>query len=236
MKKTLKANENPHTGHRERMRKKYRTQGLDSFADHEVLEFLLYYCYPQKNTNEIAHRMLKEFGTLHNLFETDVNTLMTTLECSENIAVFLNLIPAISNRYFKGRWGTSVIFSDETIAGGYAIDLFSGETIEKIYAFCLDKNYKLINTALVSKGTIDEINIYPREIVSEAIKNNASALILAHNHPSGTLQPSRADDTMTRRIVEIAEPLSIDIIDHIVVSGDKYYSYAARNKHVRGYL
>jgi len=236
MDKKLKAKENPHAGHRERMRKKYKTQGLEGFADHEVLEFLLYYCYPQKNTNEIAHRMLKEFGTLHNLFETDVEALMSTLECSENIAVFLNLIPKISNRYFKSRWGTSIEFRDETVAGEYAIDLLSGETLEKIYALCLDKNYKLINTALISKGTIDEISVYPREIIAEALKNNSSAVILAHNHPSGTIKPSGADDAMTRRIVEIAEPLSIDIIDHIVVAGDKYYSYAARNKHVRGYF
>jgi DNA repair protein RadC len=226
---------NIHDGHRGRMRDKYKKLGFDAFNDHEVLEFLLYYCYKQGDTNERAHRMLNEFGTLHNLFETDVETLTATLNCSENIAVLLNLIPKIANRYFKSRWGTNIILHDEKIAGDYAIDVLSGETIEKLYAFYLDKQFNLINTVPITKGTINEINIFPREIVSEAIKNKATGVILAHNHPGGTMQPSRADNEMTRRIVEIADPLSIDIIDHIVVSGDKYYSYAARNKHVKGY-
>jgi DNA repair protein RadC len=232
----LKAKENPHAGHRERLRKKFIANGFENFADHEVLEFLLFYCYPQRNTNDIAHRMIKKFGSLHNLFETDVEILMSTLEISENVAVLLNLIPKVAKKYFLGRWGAGLVIDDEKIAGEYAIDLFLGETKEKLYMLCLDMNYKLINAALVSEGTIDETNVFPREIVAVALRNNASFVILSHNHPSGTLEPSRADNELTRRIVEISEPLSIKIIDHIVVAGDKYFSYAARRKYVRGYL
>jgi len=234
--RAIKAKENPHAGHRERLRKKFIANGFENFAEHEVLEFLLFYCYPQRNTNDIAHRMIKKFGTLHNLFETDVETLMSTLEISENVAVLLNLIPKIAKKYFLGRWGAGLIVDDEKIAGEYLIDLFLGETTEKFYMLCLDMNYKLINAALVSEGTINETNVFPREIIAVALRNNASFVILSHNHPSGTLEPSRADNELTRRLVEISEPLSIQIIDHIVVSGDKYFSYAARRKHVRGYF
>jgi DNA repair protein RadC len=226
----------PHGNHRQRVRNRYRSQGLDGFAEHEVLELLLYYCYPRCDTNEIAHRMLKEFGSLHNLFEADVETLMTTLNCTEKIAVLLNLIPAVANRYFRSKWATGVILDDKKIAGEYAIDLFVGETVEKLYALCLDKNFKLINAELISEGTLDESAVYPREIVRAAIKNHSTAVILTHNHPGGSFNPSRSDLSVTRQIVAGTELIGLDIIDHIIVAGDTYYSFAARRQHVRGYV
>ncbi|MCL2577233.1 MAG: DNA repair protein RadC [Defluviitaleaceae bacterium] len=228
--------DNPHRKHRERMRKRYRSnKGLDNFADHEVLEFLLFYCYPQRDTNEIAHRMLKEFKTLHNLFETDVETLMNTLNCTENIAVLLNFIPAIANRYFRSKWGKSVILDDEKIAGEYVIDLFVGETVEKFYVLCLDKKYRLINNVLISEGTLDESAVYPREIMGAALKNNATSIILTHNHPGGSAKPSKSDLEATSLIVKSLESINIDTIDHIIAAGDTYYSFDARRQHVRGY-
>jgi DNA repair protein RadC len=218
------------------MRLRYRAQGLDGFAEHEVLELLLYYCYPRCDTNEIAHNMLKEFGSLHNLFEADVESLMSTLNCSENIAVFLNLLPAVANRYFRSKWGASVILDDEKIAGEYAIDLFVGQTVEKFYVLCLDKKFKLINAALISKGTLDESAVYPREVVGAALKNNATAIILAHNHPGGSIRPSRNDMETTRRIVEGTELIRLDVLDHIIVAGDAYYSFATRRQYVKGYF
>lgn len=228
--------DNPHVNHRARMRTRYRTQGLDGFAEHEVLELLLYYCYPRCDTNEIAHRMLKKFGSLHNLFEADVETLQEALGCTEKIAVFLNLLPAVSNRYFRSKWGAGVILDDEKLAGAYVIDLFVGQTVEKFYVLCLDKKYRLINTALVSKGTLDEAALYPREVFNAALKNHAGAVILTHNHPGGSLRPSRSDLEATRRIVEAAGLIGVDIIDHIIVAGDAFYSFAARRQYVRGYF
>ncbi|MCL2199505.1 MAG: DNA repair protein RadC [Defluviitaleaceae bacterium] len=228
-------NDNPHENHRARMREKFRKKGFDCFADHEVLEFLLYYAYPRCNTNEIAHRMLYEFGTLHNLCESDVSTLMARLNCTEKVAMLLNLVPPLANRYFRNKWGDSVILDDAKISGKYAIDLFVGDTVEKFYALCLDKNYKLVNSALISEGTLDESAVYPREIVRAVIQNHAVSVILAHNHPGGTTRPSRNDLEVTRHISEAAELIGINVLDHIIVAGDTYYSFAARRQHVKGY-
>ncbi|MCL2223902.1 MAG: DNA repair protein RadC [Defluviitaleaceae bacterium] len=227
--------DNPHKGHRERMRNRYRSEGLDGFADHEVLELLLFYCYPQCNTNTHAHRMLKEFGSLHNLFETDVETLMSTLKCTENIAVLLNFIPALANRYGKSKWAKKTLIENETIAGEYALNLFLGEIDEKFYVLCLGKQYQLINTVLISEGTVDEAAVYLREIMSAALKNNATAVILTHNHPGGTAKPSNPDISATRQIIDSLASVNIDVLDHIIAAGDTYYSFAARRKHVRGY-
>ncbi|MDR0272907.1 MAG: DNA repair protein RadC [Clostridiales bacterium] len=229
--------QNPHVNHRKRVRERYRSQGLDGFAEHEVLELLLFHCYPRCDTNEIAHNMLQKFGSLHNLFEADIETLTATLNCSENVAVFLNLIPAVTKRYFFSKWGAGIIISNEKIAGEFAIDLFVGQTVESFYVICLNKKFKLINVARISKGTTDEAPVYSREIVREAIKNNATDLILTHNHPGGVIKPSRNDIDITRRIIEGVEimNLGIKVIDHIVVCGDTYYSFAARRQHVQGY-
>jgi len=227
---------NPHENHRKRMRTRYIKQGFENFADHEVLEFLLYYCYPRRDTNEIAHNMIKKFGSLHNLLEADVDTIVSTIGCTENIAVFLNMFPKVAHRYFRNKWGDGVILDNEKIAGEYVIDLFFGSTIEKFYVLCLDKKYKLINAVLISEGTLDEVSAYPREIMSAVIKNNAAKIILAHNHPGGTFKPSKGDFEVTRHVYEGMVYFNLDVVDHIIAAGDTYYSFSARRQHVKGYF
>lgn len=227
---------NPNAGHRERLRKRFLLNGLDGFAEHEVLELLLFYCYPRCDTKPIAKKMLAQFGSLHNLFEADAQTLTATLNCTENVAVFLSLLSAASNRYLRSKWGANIILDDEKTAGKFAIDLFVGQMVEKFYVLCLDKRFEMINASLVSKGTLDEAAVYPREVIRAAIQNNATAIILTHNHPGGSLRPSRADLEATRHIVEAAELINLDVIDHIIAVGDTYYSFAARKQHVKGYI
>ena len=226
----------PHEGHRERMRTRYRNEGLDGFADHEVLELLLYYCYPRGDTNPRAHEMLGKFGSLHNLFEADIETLIERLNCSENIALLLNLMPGLANRYFRSKWNKKqVALESALVAGEYAIDLFVGHTVEMFYVLSLDNKRRLINTTVISKGTIDEAAIYPREVVRAAIQDNATCVILTHNHPGGTLKPSNADMDVTRQIIDGLSFINVDVLDHIIVAGDTYYSFAARGQFVAGY-
>jgi len=227
--------DNPHKNHRARMRARYNASGFDGFADHEVLEFMLYYCYPRCDTNKIAHDFINKFGSLHNLLEADVETLQEVLGCTEKVAVFLSMIPAIANRYFRSRWGDATVLDKVETAGKYAIDLFVGETNENFYVLCLDKRFRLINTTRVSKGTTDEAAVYPREVFGTAIRNHATAIILAHNHPGGSMNPSSGDRRATIRISDGAELIGIDVIDHIIVAGDTYFSFAQRDMIVKGY-
>jgi len=219
---------NLHTGHRQRVKAKYRKSGLEGFHDHEVLELLLYYCYSRCDTNEIAHKMLHEFGSLHHLFEADIEVIMDRLGCTENVAILLNLIPALASKYLVSRWGKRIFLNSEKIAAEYVLGLFIGETVETFYVLCLDTQYKLINSTLIGKGTISEIATYPREIVRVAINNNAASVILAHNHPGGTMRPSSGDNEATARISEALRTIDVKITDHIIAAGDRYFSYAAR--------
>ncbi|MCL2572056.1 MAG: DNA repair protein RadC [Defluviitaleaceae bacterium] len=226
----------PHHGHRERVKEKYKKGGLEGFHDHEVLEMLLYYCYPRGDTNPKAHNMLNEFGSLHNLFEADIDTLKERLKCSENVAVLLNLIPALAGRYFRSKWNRKVQINTAKAAGEYAIDLFVGHTVESFYVLSLDSQRRLLNTSVISKGTVDESAVYPREVIKVAIQDRVTSVILTHNHPGGSMRPSRADMEVTRQIVEGLQFIGVSVLDHIVVAGDTYYSFAARGQFVSGYL
>ena len=103
---------NDHKDHRKRMRKRFRDSGFESFHDHEVLEFLLYYAYARCDTNKFAHRFLNKFGNLANLFDTDVTKLMETLGCTETVAVLLKMIPELSQRYLLSKWDKKTIFNN----------------------------------------------------------------------------------------------------------------------------
>jgi len=229
-------NENPHEGHRARVKTRYRTCGLDGFADHEVLEMLLFYCTPRGDTNPRAHKMLKQFGSLHNLFEADVEALMQRPNCSENVAILLNLVPALANRYCRSKTNQRLRLDNSRVAGEYAMGLFVGHSIERFYVLCIDSQLRLKNTVLVSEGTVDETAVYPREVARAAIQDKVSNVILAHNHPGGSLKPSRADAEVTRQISEGMAHLGIKVLDHIIVAGDTYYSFSARGQLVAGYL
>ena len=228
--------ENIHANHRQRMRKRYREQGLEGFHDHEVLEILLYYCYPRCDTNEIAHKILKEFKTLPHLFEANVETIMARLGCTENIAVLLNLMPAIAKRYLHRKWGDKVTLRSPEAAGEYSISLFVGEQVECFYVLCLDTGGRVNQTCLMSRGTVDEVSVFIREIVRKVLEQQAASVILVHNHPGGTIRPSLEDNVLTTRARDALKLIDVSVNDHIIVADSKYYSYAQRGgKQVDGY-
>ena len=217
-----------HEGHRQRVKTRYLTEGLDAFEDHQVLEMLLFYCIQMKDTNEPAHKMIKEFGSLAALFEADPKDICKRCDVSENTAILVSLIPSLSRRYFKGKWGDKPVLNSSSKAGEYAVSLFTGRTYEAFFVICLDAQNRVNYAALVHEGTINEAPVYPRVIVETALRHQANSIILAHNHPGGTLQPSNADLEVTKRIATALEAISIKVQDHIIIAGDKFVSFAEK--------
>lgn len=226
--KTQHGDNNIHTGHRQRMKERYVYNGLESFADHEVLELLLFYCIPMRDTNALAHRMLKEFGTLHTLFDTNPQEIARRCKTSLSTAVLISMIPALYKRYSATKWAKRTDLSTSKKAGEYAISLFAGETNECFFMICMDSQSRLLHTVLVSRGTVDETQIYPRQIVELALQYNAASVILVHNHPGTSLTPSKQDIAATRKIIETLGPIDINVIDHIIVAGVCYYSFSEK--------
>lgn len=217
-----------HEGHRERLKKRFLEEGLDSFEPHQILELLLFYSIPRKDTNEIAHGLIERFGSISGVFEADPKMLESVMGMGKSSAVLLALIPALTRIYLRDKWGERSVINSSVKAGEYAAALFAGRTYEVFYLVCLDSQNKVIYSSLLHEGTINETAVYPRKVVEEALRHKAVNVILAHNHPGGGLTPSRADIDVTAKIKTALNSISINVIDHIVVAGEKYISFAEK--------
>ena len=215
-----------HEGHRARKKEQFRAHGLDAFADHEVLELLLYYAVPRQDTNPIAHRLMQKFGSLEAVFSADRETLEEVEGVGENASTLLTLMLPLMRRVRASAGAHETVLSDAEQAGDYFLDLFFGEREEKLYEVCLDAKGRLLACHLVAEGDTDSVQLNMRKIVENALKCGASSVLLAHNHPSGVALPSDADVLVTRRIQEALTPLGIRLADHIIVADDDYVSMA----------
>ncbi|MBC8532104.1 RadC family protein [Gehongia tenuis] len=217
---------NHHRGHRQRVKDRYLREGLDHFKDHELLEFLLFYCVPQKDTKGMAYKLLDTFGSLHGVLEAPPEILMEKGGLTQNMAIFLSALPAMGRRYMESRWGDRPRLDSYHKAGQFAVTLMMGRPYEVFYVVCLDAQNRLIHADLIHKGTVDQSPVYPRTVVEAALSHHAVSVILAHNHPGGTLNPSVADVHVTDVIRRALKPISINVLDHIVVAGDQFFSFA----------
>lgn len=217
---------NLHEGHREKLRQRFVEEGLSAFEDHQVLEMILFYTIPRKDTNALAHRLIEKFGTLENILDASPEVLVSESEVNKNTAVFLSMIPQLARRYLLQKQGKKPVLDSSPKAGKFITSLFIGKNYEAFYVCCLNSQNQLNYAALVHEGTINEAPVYPRLIVETALRYQASSVILAHNHPGGSLKPSTADIEVTRRICDALGTISIIVVDHMIVAGDSYFSFA----------
>ncbi|MGI6684436.1 MAG: RadC family protein [Bacillota bacterium] len=217
-----------HKGHRKRFKARFLEEGLDSFDDHQVLELLLFFSIPQKDTNVIAHTLINKYGSLSGVLEADPKDLATTSGIGENSAVLLSLIPSLSRRYLKDRWGERPRLDSTSRAGEYVVSLCTGRIYEVFFVICLDAQCRVIYPALAHEGTINQAPVYPRIIVEIALRHKAHSVILAHNHPGGSANPSRQDIEATQKIKSALNSISIQVVDHIIASGESYISFAEK--------
>jgi len=219
-------NDLEHRNRRERVRRRFLNEGLDSFEDHEILELLLYYSIPQKDTNGLSHKLIDKFGSLAGVLEAPQHELQAEFKLSEVTTTLITMVAPLSSRYLKDRWGRKVHLGNSDMAGQYITSLFAGRVEECFFVICLDSGNKLISTSMVQKGTINETPVHPRKIAEEALRHKANSVIVAHNHPGGTLKPSMADKEATRRVKEALKVLTVILTDHIIVAGMNFYSMA----------
>lgn len=218
--------DNLHSGHRERLRKRFLEEGLDKFEDHQVLELLLFHVIPRIDTNEIAHHLMKRFGSLSAVLEADIKDVASVEGIGDKAAAFLAMIPQVTRRYYYDRVKRDKpqLNNSEAVAD-YIIPLMAGRPEEVFYVLCLDTQCRVVYPALISEGTVKEAAVYPRHVVEEAIRHRAASVILAHNHPAGTTKPSQQDHHITRTLVQALGPLDIKVLDHIIVAGNQAFSF-----------
>lgn len=212
-----------HEGHRARLKNKLLHGGASSLADHELLELLLFYSIPQKNTNPLAHTLLRTFGSLKNVLLADPADLQQISGIGQHSASLLALIPEISRRIYQPQ--QPVRLRNVQDASRYVVHELYGKKNETLYLLCLDIQFRLLDISPITEGTLDAVSIHLRPLVSAALRHNAAFIILAHNHPTGSPRPSRPDIVATQEILSVLKPLGIKLIDHIIVSGTEYYSF-----------
>ena len=213
-----------HAGHRERIRERFRAGGLEPFSEHEVLELLLMYAIPQRDVNPLAHELIARFGGLSNVLDADESELLRVPGVGGNAAVLLTMMPQLMRRYQMSMLGAKPMITNYAEARAYCMPLFWGTHTEHAYLVCLAQSGRVLHLTLLHTGTIDEVTLYPRLVVETAIRHNAHAVLLAHNHPGGIAQPSQADYDTTRELVKTLSGIHIRLMDHLIFADDSAYS------------
>ena len=215
--------ENVHAGHRERMRQRYREHGLENFADHEVLELLLYYTIPRGDVNGVAHRLLERFGSIAGVLDAPERELKKITGIGDSSALFLHLLPEVFRRY--NRPSERIQIHSLAEAGEYFEKYYEGIGCEQLVLMMLDNKMQVIALRVLSTGAPDRVQVDTRRLMELVLSDNAVQVIIAHNHPHGRSMPSRADLETTITIRRSLETIHVQLLDHIVVGDDGYYSF-----------
>lgn len=214
-----------HDGHRQRMIQRFMENGLDNFQEHEILELLLFYCIPRQNTNPLAHTLIDTFGSLSGVLNASPHTLQEIPGVGANTAAFLTLLPHITRIYYCQQQEEKGLNAPNAL-GEYLLSKFLGLQNEVVFVLCLDAKGKMISCEKIHEGGMSAAEIPLNKLLNTAVKNRASQVILAHNHPSGLATPSREDVAVTKTIKDILYAAGIRLTDHIIVGGNDYTSMA----------
>lgn len=213
-----------HDGHRQRLKNRFRKEGLDNFDELYVLELLLFYCVPRRDTNPLAHKLLDAFGSLNGVLNASCEELEKVGGINESISTFLSLITQVGRYYQVKQSEPGQILNTIDQCGNYLVPYFYGREVETVFLLCLDAKCKVICCKKVGEGSVNSANIPVRRIVEMALAVNASTVVLAHNHPSGLAIPSADDVQTTHRVAKALEAVELILADHIVVSKDDFVS------------
>lgn len=222
MSKSDNTKENPHKFHRSRLRARFLKESLRSFEDHNILELLLFYAIPQKDTNDLAHALLDKFGSLSAVFDAEIGDLCKVKGIGENAATLIKMIPHLARAYLMDKDTRYSDFTDLHKLGNYLVNYFIAEKNEKLVAVLLNNRCEMIDIVLVSEGTVNRTDGSIRKITEAAFSKNASFVVISHNHPDGNCTPSAADISLTNNYRKIFDELSLPLVEHIVVGGISY--------------
>jgi len=213
-----------HDGHREKVRQRFLNSGLESFADHEALELLLFYAIPRRNTNETAHLLMERYGSLSAVLSAPVEDLQNVPGVGESAAVLLKLVPQLCRKARLADAGQDMVLNSSEKAGNYLLECFAGEQNEVIYQLCLDRKGKLLACKRLTEGGAASADLNIRQLVSNALLTGASAVVLSHNHPSGIALPSPDDYVTTERARQALATIGVELADHIIVADGDFVS------------
>lgn len=217
-----------HDGHRERLRQQFLTHGFTGVADHNILEMILIYAIPRRDTNDLAHELVDRFGSLAAVLEADMDELKSVKGLGDNAAILLKMFTSVNKRYLeeKSEYNRHRINSVEA-AADYLMAKFAYEKNEKAYALFLDNKNGIIDCRLISSGVVNATDISTRQLAEIALRCGACSVILAHNHPDGNVRPSDDDTRSTSCIKRALDLVGVKLLDHLVIVNGTYLSMSS---------
>ncbi|GAB4269916.1 MAG: DNA repair protein RadC [Candidatus Rifleibacteriota bacterium] len=219
---------NANEGHRERIRHRFDNAGLNSFAEHEILELVLTYAIPRVDTKVIAKGLLREFGSLEGVFAANSDAICKVKGIGPAGARLLRLISEVAKYVVKKKaFGDAPVISSASALIDYLGATMANLPEEQFRVIFLDNSNRIIKDEVLSDGIEDQTAVYPRKVVKRALMLNSTGIIVVHNHPTGQLMPSSADRNITRMLVNACETLDLRFLDHIIVGreGKGYFSF-----------
>ena len=218
----------PGSGHRARLRTRLLSGGEGALADHEVVEYLLMTAIPRKDVKPLAKSLLGRFGGLAGVFNADAAALAQHPGMGETSAAALKIVALAARRLARtGVQDQPVLASWQALIDYLTIDMAHLKH-ERVRVLYLDTKNRLISDEVLSEGSLDEAAIHPREVVKKALDLGSAAMIMVHNHPSGSPEPSRADIALTNRIAEAGRLLGIALHDHVIIGKEGHASFRAK--------
>ena len=214
-----------YVGHRQRIKEKYEKSGMDGWHDYEVLELALSYAIPRKDTKPIAKDLLARFKSFNAILDADTKELATVKGISKHSALFLRFLKDVSVLYMeKGIHGRDLLSSPQVVFDYLKVAL-KGLADEEFKMLFLDSRNQLIAMEGLKAGTVNRSVVFPRKVVERALYHHAVGVIIAHNHPAGSLEPSVEDQDITKAIQDALKTVDIKLLDHIIIGGNEYFSF-----------
>lgn len=211
-------------GHRQRVKARFREEGLDNFSDEHIMELLLFYCVPRQDTKDLAYRLIEHFGSLTEALDATTAELEKVEGVGEGVSTFLRLIRELMRQYYIDLDTQITKLKTLDDYSRYLKSFFLTLRNEVVYLLCLDAKCEVLCCKKIGEGSINAAVVSVRKVVETAINANAVTVVLAHNHPSGIAIPSQEDVATTVRIAKALQAVDIFLADHVIVSGTQSIS------------
>lgn len=211
-----------HDGHRGRLKERYIKEGGEHFAAHNLLELLLFYAIPRKDTNETAHLLLQRFGDVYGVLTAPVEELCKVKGVSESTAALIRLTGELGGRFYRDETASLLRFYTFDDMGKFLVRQYKGVRDERVMGLFLTSKGMLLKKAVICNGNVSSVNLHPRDIVATALGCNAAAVVIAHNHPGGRAFPSSEDLSATAAIYSALNVNGLELVDHYIVAGSSY--------------
>lgn len=213
------------SGHRERLRTRYLKAGGDGFPDYDMVELLLTYAIQRRDVKPIARNLLQKFKNIGGIMDATTEDLCSVEGMGEKSALLLKLMRDFCIRYLESEITNTDVLNSTRKLREYARMKLGGFTEEVMMLICLNVKNRIIDSKIISRGTIDSAVIYPRNIAADALQKKAASVIVVHNHPSGDTTPSFTDKEFTAEVAKALHLLDIDLLDHLIVSRTDAFSF-----------